>query len=44
MPPGLRDRLDVVDVEGPIPHFAADIQILQKNGEEQSGRRSFRAQ
>ena len=30
MPFGLCDWLDVVDIEGSMPHFAVDIQIRQE--------------
>ena len=32
MPIGLRHRLDVVDLDGAMPHFAAGLQIRQENG------------
>ena len=38
VPTRLCGRLDVVDLGGPMSYFAADVQIYQKNGEEQSGR------
>ena len=43
VPIGLRDRLDVVDAEGAMSHFAEGLQIHQKNGEGQSGWRNLRA-
>ena len=37
MPIGLRGRIDVVDVEGPMPLFTADVKISQGDGEELLG-------